>query len=540
MARQTLLRLADSAAEPFICRRCWSRINNSATKRSPRRWSSTTTQASAPRPGVLSLLEERGYVKEIAGDRNRLARILDTRQVGVYSGIDPTASSLHLGHLLPLMVLIWLFHHGHSVVSLIGGATAKVGDPSGRLTSRMSMSESTQVDNVRAMSAQMGRLWGNAQEVGRKYGLRGGAGEGADKRALLNNAGWLDSLNILDFLKWAGNGARIGTMLGRDTVKNKMEKGDGMSFAEFTYPLLQAWDWWHMYQHYSVQLQIGGSDQYGNIVAGIDTVRFIAQSQTDPPPRYLDTAGKIKEDYQPMGLTVPLLTTASGEKFGKSAGNAIWLDQSLTSSFDLYGFLLRSADADVERYLNLFTLLPRQHIADTMTQHSQDPGKRLAQHLLAAEVVELAHGSEVAAKTKHEHQQLRAPSLEFLVRQHRSSDGAEASPNSTEETPQQGSIQLPASDVLGQPFAHILVQASLARTKSEARRTIQAGGMYVAKRAQNAREEGDGRLDFVPLKSDKAEASAEFIMDGLLVLRVGKWKVTVIEVVNGGVASLTA
>lgn len=195
-----------------------------------------------------------------------------------------------------------------------------------------------------------------------------------------------------------------------------------MSFSEFTYPLLQGWDWWHMYKTYGTQLQVGGSDQYGNIIAGMDAVRFIAQNHGEEET-VLDGAEGVEGEVakkEVMGLTVPLLTTASGEKFGKSAGNAVWLDLKMTTGFDLYGvrfsapsarasresadrdlqFLLKTADADVERYLKLFTFVPLPTISETMAAHNLDPGQRKAQHLLAGEVLELVHGPEEAAKTK--------------------------------------------------------------------------------------------------------------------------------------------
>lgn len=224
-----------------------------------------------------------------------------------------------------------------------------------------------------------------------------------------------------------------------------MNKGDGMSFSEFTYPLLQAWDWWQMYHDRQIQVQIGGSDQYGNIVAGIDAVKYIAQNQIGNSSD-VDHLRKAQDESSPMGLTVPLLTTSSGEKFGKSAGNAVWLDRNMTSPFDLYGvsiadashpmlilsnttaqFLLRSADADVEKYLKLFTFLPLDRIREIMTAHSSDAGKRQAQHTLACEVLELVHGPEEAKKTQIEHHRLRAPTLASFATAQAPSSGGTAS-----------------------------------------------------------------------------------------------------------------
>ena len=424
------------------------------------------------------------------------------------------------------MVLFWLYHHGHNVVSLVGGATARVGDPSGRLTSRARTAESVHETNFKTMFAQVGRIWENASIYGQRHGYQGSSN---GRRELLDNASWLDSLNILDFLKLMGNGMRLGAMLGRDTVRNKMEKGDGMSFAEFTYPLLQGWDWWHMYANHGVQVQIGGSDQYGNIIAGMDAVKYIASTQSAEASQldWLDADGKLKDDVVPMGLTVPLLTTARGEKFGKSAGNAIWLDKSMTSPFELYGFLLKSSDEDVERYLKLFTFIPTAELASVMVEHAKDRGKRTAQHLLASEVSELVHGREEALRTRREHEALRAPSLASLKQQ----QGSEGLSDDTAKAASSGSERtaLPASLVLNTPFSRILYHAGIAPTKSEGARIVAKGGAYVATRSEGA----DGsKLDFVQLRDQKPSEVIGFILDGMLVLRVGKWKVRVIEVIE--------
>jgi tyrosyl-tRNA synthetase len=299
-----------------------------------------------------------------------------------------------------------------------------------------------------------------------------------------------------------------------------MEKGDGMSFAEFSYPLLQGWDWWHMYSNHDVQLQVGGSDQYGNIIAGMDAIKHISQisPQALEGKGLLDDNGKLKNEVMPMGITVPLLTTASGEKFGKSAGNAIWLDANLTSPFDLYGFLLRSSDADVARYLSLFTFVPLSTIAKTMTAHTAEPGKRLAQHLLASEVLELVHGREVAELTRGQHQAMRNPSL------------------SGQSQLQGERTMLPRSLVAGTPVTRILWHAGIAGTKSEAARLVKSGGVYVAdsvsESASAASEAQVSESKFAPIKNQKPENLESFTRDGLLVLRTGKWKVRIVEVVD--------
>ncbi|RMZ72102.1 hypothetical protein GMOD_00007097 [Pyrenophora seminiperda CCB06] len=262
---------------------------------------------------MLSLLEERGFVKDVAGGRKRLDWLLTEKRIGVYVGVDPTAPSLHVGHLLPLMALYWMYLHGY--------------------------------------------------------------------------------YTVIELMRDLGSGMRLGSMLSRDSVRLRMENGEGMAISEFCYPLFQAYDWWSMYKDRGVQLQIGGSDQYGNIIAGMGAVSHMRRIHGL-------NGGAEEEDPKeaPYGLTTPLLTTASGEKFGKSAGNAVWLDGHMMNPFDLYQYFLRTADADVERYLKLFTFLPLDSIALLVTEQNRDPSKRVAQHMLAQEIVELVHGAAEAKK----------------------------------------------------------------------------------------------------------------------------------------------
>ncbi|KAK5012534.1 tyrosyl-tRNA synthetase [Cryomyces antarcticus] len=328
-----------------------------------------------------------------------------------------------------------------------------------------------------------------------------------------------------------------------------MENGDGMSFAEFTYPVLQAWDWWYMYntKHPAIQLQIGGSDQYGNIVAGIDAIKYITKNHSNPELR------QEKEDplMTPYGLTVPLLTTSSGEKFGKSAGNAIWLDKEMTSSFDLYGFFLRSADADVERYLKLFTFLPMETIRSVMEEHAQNPSKRTAQHLLAAELLELVHGKLAAEEAAQQHSRFSgnrskpttstsptpsSPTSETTSTSNTNTDinrslNPHAPPTNWENAPSPNTT-LPRSLVYGMTFGRILYHAGLVSSYSEGNRLIQKGGVYVGSAPAQIGHQRD-EVSFTPAKWGDPAATEQFIIDGqLLILRVGKWKVKVIKIVD--------
>lgn len=290
------------------------------------------------RMSIIETLEQRGFVNQIIGTRPSLKKVLDHRRVGVYCGIDPTAPSMHVGHMVPFMALSWMYIHGYSVTFLLGGATARIGDPEGRLAAREGVSSAERKANMSLMHNQLKRFGASMERYAAR---RGYEREWAWRRSLRNNADWHTRLIWTDLLREMGQYLRIGPMLGRDSVKNRQEKGDGMSFAEFSYPLVQAWDWWVMFKT-GTQIQIGGADQFGNILAGAEAVKQAAkhssewQSWLDKEYKSVQEQDRPELSEDPMGFTVPLLTTASGEKFGKSAGNAVWLDAGMTSVFELY------------------------------------------------------------------------------------------------------------------------------------------------------------------------------------------------------------
>jgi tyrosyl-tRNA synthetase len=311
-------------------------------------------------------------------------------------------------------------------------------------------------------------------------------------------------------------------------VKNKLEKGDGMSFAEFTYPLLQAWDWWHMYETKGIQLQIGGADQYGNIIAGIDAIKYISSHHSDPDVR----EGKETPLMEPMGFTVPLLTTSTGDKFGKSAGNAVWLDKAQTSTFDLYGFFVRQSDADVGRYLRLFTFLPIPEIESVLAEHAENPKLRKAQHLLAREFLELIHGPEEAKAAELQHRLLHAT-------------GSTASPKIDEDPassiPEQitlnnapiANIKLPHSLIHTKPIARILHAAGLVASAADGHRAVAAGGVYIGGRSGQKAPMPEAALMYTPIKNWVVEDTAKFLVDDkLLILRKGKHNIRIVEVVS--------
>jgi tyrosyl-tRNA synthetase len=317
------------------------------------------------------------------------------------------------------------------------------------------------------------------------------------------------------------------------SVKNKLYKGDGMSFSEFSYPLLQAWDWWHMYNTKGIQMQIGGSDQYGNIIAGIDAIKYIFQNHPNP-----DIRRGREEDFhslnRPVGFTVPLLTTSSGEKFGKSAGNAIWLDKEQTSTFDLYGFFMRQSDADVGRYLRLFTFLPLKDIEATMEEHMKAPEKRKAQHLLAREFVELVHGSEEAKDAESRHRMLFSkPGVAATTML--AEDGKKQGPPSqiTLNNAPKANIKLPASLIYKKSIGRIIHAAGLAESSSEGHRFVSAGSIYIGGMPGQKTAMSDAALSFTPVKNWVIEDTAKFLVDGrLMILRKGKHNIRIVEVVT--------
>ncbi|KAE9961526.1 hypothetical protein BLS_001862 [Venturia inaequalis] len=424
---------------------------------------------------MLETLEERGFVNQIAGTRDELNNLMIRKRVGAYVGIDPTASSMHVGHLIPFMALFWMYLHGYPAVTL----------EARRQEWEIQLAEALPGYKVLAM------LECHTQRDGK----------------VLNNDDWLSKISIMDVLGTIGSGLRLGPLLGRDTVKTRMESSDGMSFSEFCYPVLQAWDWWHMFRQNRVQLQIGGADQYGNILSGMDAIKYAGKTSSPSKGK------ELSPDSMPMGFTVPLLTTPSGEKFGKSAGNAVWLDEDQTSVFDLYGFFVSQPDADVERLLKFFTFLPLTTIAETMKEHIQSPEKRLAQHKLAREFVELVHGAEDAETAEKQHRFL------FAQSSLKKEDVFKSEPDAV----------LPSSMMIGSPFAIALKLAGLSKTNSQGARLIKSGGGYLllSSSSENA-EEG---ISFVPIVSlDTHLVSAHHLMSTAesewprIVMRSGKRK----------------
>ncbi|KAK5788723.1 hypothetical protein VI817_009681 [Penicillium citrinum] len=495
------------------------------------------------RKSFAAHLEERGLIHDVVGERELLHQVFTEKRAGIYVGIDPTAPSMHVGHMLPFMVLAWGYVWGLPVTFLLGGATSRVGDPTGRLKGREQVHSSIRKANMASMHMQLKKLGTSIEHYGRRHGYQKQA---IWRRALVNNNTWWNAMPFIEVLRDLGAFVRLGPMLGRDTVKNRMSQGDGMSFAEFSYPLLQGWDWWKLFQN-GTQVQVGGSDQYGNILFGMEAVKSVSRNTANEQVRNpLDS-----ELDRPIGFTTPLLTAPSGEKFGKSAGNAIWLDKDMTSTFELYQFFVRTPDDTVERYLKLFTFIPLPEIASIMAEQNADPSKRIAQHKLAYEFVELVHGKEEADAVALQHRQLFRPRASTgepsPMPRTPGQTGNPQSPLAGMTTPQSGNryasqtnfanmpnvkVTLPRSLVYNQTFNKVLWSAGLVSSKGEGHRVIVNNGAYVGSRPGDSGPMSDD-LTFTPIRVWTADKTQEFVLDNdLLMLKLGKWKFKMVQIIS--------
>src|SRR5467141_4318804 len=369
---------------------------------------------------VLQELEWRGFVQQATPG---LAAHFAKGPVTAYCGFDPTAPSLQLGNLMPLMLLANLQRAGHRPIVLMGGGTGLIGDPSGKPGERPLLSKEEIRENVHRMRDQAARF------------LEFGAGPTA--ALLLDNAKWLGSQGLIDFLRDVGKHFTVNIMLQKESVKARLDAG--ISYTEFSYMLLQAYDFLHLFRDRRCTIQVGGSDQWGNITAGIDLIRRV-------------------EGGESHGLVGPLFTTASGAKFGKTEGGAVWLDPALTSPYQFYQFWINTDDRDAERYLKLFTLLSQDEIKALLKSHHKDPGRREAQKKLAIEVTQLVHGKETCSSV------VAASAILF----------DEFSPRDVAPTAFDALAQEIPTVVLESPDGLMLVdavvRAGLAKSKSEARR----------------------------------------------------------------------
>jgi len=319
----------------------------------------TAAPMAAPDPEALRVLRERGFIQQIS-DEEELKQQLAVRRVTFYSGFDPTASSLHVGSLVPLMAMAHLARAGHRPIALLGGGTTMVGDPSGKTELRQMLTKETIADNRVGIAAQVRRVLGDVPDA-----------------IVVDNGEWLLPLNYIDFLREIGRHFSVNRMLAAEAYKQRLEKG--LSFIEFNYQLLQAYDFLVLKRRHDCTLQIGGDDQWGNIVAGVDLIRRVDQGQA-------------------FALTFPLITTASGAKMGKTAAGAVWLDPERTSPYDFYQYFVNVDDRDVVRFLKLFTVVPLAEIERFEAVVGAE--LRDAKRLLAQGVTTIVHGAAAADEAR--------------------------------------------------------------------------------------------------------------------------------------------
>ncbi len=383
-------------------------------------------------------LKWRGLVYD---NTEQTPEVLAKEKVTVYNGFDPTADSLHIGNLVPLMVMARLQRYGHTPILLAGGGTGMVGDPSGRSSERNLLT----IEQIEANLVTVKQQLASVLDFEVK----------SNPAVMVNNADWLTKLNLLEFLRDTGKHFTVNYMLGKDSVKSRIQREDGISYTEFSYMLLQAYDYLHLFDHYDCTLQTGGSDQWGNIVAGVELIRRVRGEKVN-------------------AMVFPLITQADGSKFGKTAaGTNAWLDPKRTSPYRFYQFWLNTDDADVINYMQYFTWLTRDEIAEYQHLVDERPEQREAQRRLAQDLTRMIHGETAVSKAEQAAKVLFGGDLDGL-------DAADIQ-DIFAEVP---SSQLPKTDLEGDgcPVADLLADCGLAQSKGDARRTIQGGGVYLNNR----------------------------------------------------------
>jgi len=400
---------------------------------------------------AFDVLQERGFIQQVS-DVEGLRKAME-QPITFYIGYDPTAPSLHAGSLLTIMAMAHMQRLGHRPIVIVGGGTAMIGDPSGRTELRRMMTPEEINENLLAIKRQLSRFID--------------FGEG--RALILNNADWLLPLQYIPFLRDIGRHFSVNRMLAAESYRQRLEREEGLSFIEFNYQLLQAYDFLHLYTHYDCIAQFGGNDQWGNILAGVDLIRRVRGGTA-------------------YALTFPLLTTASGAKMGKTAQGAVWLDPNLFSPYDFYQFWINTEDADVERFLKLYTFLPMDEIRELSKLKGAEI--RRAKEALAYHVTRATHGQEEADKARQASQAL------FGEKGRVPTDGVPTTVLSGDELEQ------------GLPVVELFYRTSLARSRSEARRLIQQGGAYI----------NNQRIDSVNAIIGPEDVSDE----GSLLLRAGK------------------
>lgn len=412
-------------------------------------------------PNVIDILKERGLFDNVTSENVQQA--LKT-PVTVYAGFDPTSDSLQVGNFVTIMALCHFQRCGHKVISVVGGATGMIGDPSGKTSERNLLSLEQIAINQEGIKENLSRFLDFRHPT-------------APAR-IVNNNDWLGQFSFIGFLRDVGKHFRMGVMLGKESVRARLDSESGMSFTEFSYQMLQAYDFMKLYDDYGCTFQIGGSDQWGNITAGTDLIRKL-------------------RGVEAYGVTLPLVCDSTGQKFGKSAGNAIYLDHKKTSYYDFYQFFVRTADADVGRFLRIFTFLPLDEIRLLEEQVVKEPEKREAQKRLAEEITRMVHGEHGLKVALGASAVLFGEAMDDL----RAEDLISIFANVP-------SVELPISRVADVPAIDVAVAAGLCKSKGEARRLVESGGLYV----------NNKRIDGI----QTVIKSSDIVDNRVVVLRSGK------------------
>src|SRR5690625_99932 len=313
---------------------------------------------------LIEDLKYRGIIYQMT-DEEKISELLDNEQLTLYCGADPTADSLHIGHLVPFLTMRRFQEHGHRPIVLIGGGTGMIGDPSFKAEERRLQTEDQIDDNVRGIKKQMEQIFDFSD---------------ANGAILVNNKDWLKNIDLISFLRDYGKHVSLNYMLGKDAIQSRLETG--ISYTEFTYTILQAIDFGHLNKEYNCKMQIGGSDQWGNITSGLDLMR------------------RMYGATEAEGMTIPLITKADGRKFGKTESGNIWLDRKRTSPYEFYQFWINQSDADVIKFLKLFTFLSKEEIESLAESVDNEPHLRKAQKRLAEEITAFIHGDDALAEAQ--------------------------------------------------------------------------------------------------------------------------------------------
>ena len=425
---------------------------------------------------IFAELKWRGLIHQTTDDEN-LQKWLNEKPRTMYIGFDPTADSMHVGSLLQVMTLRRFQKAGHKPIALVGGATGMIGDPSGKSKERTLLTGDTLEQNVAGLKKQMGLFLDF---------------DGNDSASLVNNFDWMSSFSYLEFLRDIGKNFPVNVMMAKDSVKSRIGREDtGISYTEFSYMLLQAYDFVHLNQKFGCELQVGGSDQWGNITAGIDLGRRMHQVQL-------------------FGITSPLLTKSDGTKMGKTESGAVWLDPEKTSPYQFYQYWVNTGDDDVGKCLRFLTELPKEEIEALDASRESDPAKRESQTKLAAELTKLVHG-DAGLKTAEQAKQIffGGGSLEGLDQKSLEQIFADVP-----------SCELPRADFSGEGYSLIdaLAASGLCSSKSEARRTIKEGGANV----------NNERVNDINAKLTEKDLATESIV----VLRRGKKKYALLRLIE--------